>query len=282
VPHASESRDGYRWLRRQHSAPTDTAPFDHLDRACPSINSGSSVQSGVNFAPVLAACEQDGAASLLPDSNGQDSSAVPDNSPAICGCWTRWMANDLSNQDQQTFVGSVEEAEQGAQIEADSLDLSLMRELGDSLQACDFGNTPGPPGPGSTTAPAPETAPQPSVATTSTTTDASPPSAPSATSTSGTGETTVSGATCGTVAGGNDDSGNGTTLLVQAGPAVTCSTARTVIADLGTGAATRHSGIALLDTYYTVDGWHCPAFNQDHQYCYSAHLTISASLKQAG
>lgn len=95
-----------------------------------------------DLASVALACERYGASSLLPGSNGQDNSAVPDNTPTVCGCWTHWMQDNLSPADQATLVISIKQLEVGTAIQADSTDLPLIEKLGPSLQSCDLGQTP--------------------------------------------------------------------------------------------------------------------------------------------
>lgn len=98
--------------------------------------------SGSQLARVLVACEQNGAAALLPGSNGQDTSAVPDNTPTICGCWTSWMQQSLSPSDQATIAASVGQPGSPATQIAIATDLPLLQKLAFSLQSCDLGQTP--------------------------------------------------------------------------------------------------------------------------------------------
>ena len=62
--------------------------------------------------PVIAQCEQAGATALLPNSagqRGQDSSALPDNTPAVCGCWTQWMVQSLTPAQLADAIATVEQ-----------------------------------------------------------------------------------------------------------------------------------------------------------------------------
>lgn len=90
------------------------------------------------FAGVLSACEQNGASSLLPGSNGQDTSSVPDNTSEVCGCWTQWMQQSLDSSDQQLVITNVEQSGSIPIIP----NLTFLSDLTTSLQSCDAGQTP--------------------------------------------------------------------------------------------------------------------------------------------
>jgi len=106
----------------------------------------SSDGSSNQLAGVVSACEQSGGSALLPGSGGQDASSLPDDTSAVCGCWTQWMASNLSSTDQTAIATSVDES--GSLIGATLTDIPLLGELGTALSSCDLGQTPAPSGNG--------------------------------------------------------------------------------------------------------------------------------------
>lgn len=100
----------------------------------------SSPASAQSSTPAVAAalsdCEQSGASSLLPGSNGTDSSSVPDNTPQVCGCWTGWLKANLTSAQMQTFVSDDGSATGAVQFS------TQIGGMTSALQQCDLGQTP--------------------------------------------------------------------------------------------------------------------------------------------
>jgi hypothetical protein len=144
----------------------------------------SNAASSNEFARVVSDCEQLGGSALLPGSGGQDASALPDNTPAVCGCWTQWMASNLSSTDQTAVVTSVDES--ASLTSATLTDIPLLGELGSALSSCDLGQTPPPIGNGSSTSSSPGS--EPSTATQTT------PGSGASTSSQGSSEPTTTSA----------------------------------------------------------------------------------------
>jgi len=122
------------------AATKHSTPGTHREQ--PASTTQSNAASSNEFAGVVSDCEQSGGSALLPGSGGQDASAVPDNTPAVCGCWTQWMASNLSSTDQTAIVTSVDESESftGATL----TNIPLLGQIGTALSSCDLGRTPPP------------------------------------------------------------------------------------------------------------------------------------------
>ena len=234
----------------------------------------SSDGSSNQLAGVVSACERSGGSALLPGSGGQDSSSLPDDTTAVCGCWTQWMASNLSSTDQTAIAASVDES--GSLTGATLTDIPLLGELGTALSSCDLGQTPAPNDAGSPTsgANAPSSTGQTSTAPNGQGTGANG----SGESGSGAGaldKAPTFGPPCGTVTGGHDDY-QGLKLTVYAGTGVPCATAKTVIADLSAGNAQNHPGPSSEQSYFSVAGWRCVYGNMDSQPCSKGRLYIEA------
>lgn len=109
------------------------------DRGGGETNRSHESVSPVASAPasvVLSACEQNGASALMPGSDGQDTSSVPDDTPAVCGCWATWMQSNLSSAQIQTLV-----SDQGSAVGVLQLG-SVIGPTTRALEQCDLGQTP--------------------------------------------------------------------------------------------------------------------------------------------
>jgi hypothetical protein len=241
------------------SSSQSTAP-SHEQSAAPNL-----------LAPVLSACEQSGGSSLMPGSGGQDTSSLPDATPAVCGCWTGWMQTNLSPADQTSVADSV--AQTGSFPLSLVTDVSVLRELTSSLISCDTGQTPAnsPPSSSSSTITTDSQGGSSSSASTR-------PPAPQTPSPSATAP--AFGPACGTVTGGKYDY-QGQTLTVHAATGVSCTTAMTVIGDLSAGKAQNHQGQDQLSSYFSLDGWTCPYNNMGTQSCSKGKLIIQADAPGA-
>jgi hypothetical protein len=93
----------------------------------------SAAARGPSFVPVASACQTSGGSALLPGSNGRDAAAVPDDTPAVCGCWVRWMQAHLSAADQDAVVT-------GAALSASVMSLTdpaTLNRLAAALRSCE-------------------------------------------------------------------------------------------------------------------------------------------------
>lgn len=102
------------------------------------------------MASVMSQCEQVGATALLPNSagqRGQDTASLPDNTPEVCGCWTRWMIRSLTPAQLDAVIANVDQGGPvisltGTSAAATSSFLSALGRFVPALSSCILGQTP--------------------------------------------------------------------------------------------------------------------------------------------
>jgi hypothetical protein len=83
-------------------------------------------------------CQRYGASAMLEGSGGIDTSAVPDDTSAICGCWIKWMAESLPPNVVSQMYDSL--------VGADYIPVTIkwIGGIVGALQSCDLGRRPRP------------------------------------------------------------------------------------------------------------------------------------------
>lgn len=153
---------------------------------------------------------------------------MPDNTPAVCGCWTDWMQANLSSTDQATIAASVQQS--GSVVPL--TDISLLGELTTAQQSCDLGQTPAPVAPGAPQAQASVPTETTGVGTAATT--ITPPTSPSAGSSSSPSPSATAPAATNTAAcarpypSAAPENGQRRMVVVQARQRLTCSEAASI------------------------------------------------------
>ncbi|MGP0103395.1 MAG: hypothetical protein ACLPUT_17455 [Solirubrobacteraceae bacterium] len=81
-------------------------------------------------------CQKYGASAMLEGSNGADTSSVPDDTSAVCGCWIKWMAESLPSKEVIQMYASLE------QVNYIPVTLKSVGGIVSALQTCDVGGKP--------------------------------------------------------------------------------------------------------------------------------------------
>jgi hypothetical protein len=108
----------------------------HATRKAGSEPSGREKTKTADLFAVGEDCQRYGASAMLEGSGGTDTSAVPDDTSAVCGCWIKWMAESLPPSVVIQMYASI--------VEPGYIPVT-MKGIGGivgALQSCDLGHRP--------------------------------------------------------------------------------------------------------------------------------------------